>query len=146
MFNFWGTIVVDTLGIALAFLVSCPPLLRRQFRHPSLSPGSLPPRRRINGSSNRWGTPYGLFLQHLAYCCFLGGVMNVPAIAVPFAEHAIFASVSCVVGEGPHNGWFYVFATGCIIAASTVLGSGMAVGLYSRDSIRRKRSDTLDGQ
>jgi hydrogenase/urease accessory protein HupE len=34
-----------------------------------------------------------------------------------------------LVGEGPHNGWFFVFAAGCLIAAWAVLGSGMAVGL-----------------
>jgi urease accessory protein len=89
----------------------------------------------------------------------LGGVMNVSGIPIPFAEHAIFASVIvlgglvayqkrlpllvglavvaffamfhgvALVGEGPHNGWFLVFAPGCLIAAWTVLGSGMAVGL-----------------
>jgi len=89
----------------------------------------------------------------------LGGLMNVSGIAIPFAEHAIFASVLvlggllayrrqlpllaglavvaffaifhgvALVGEGPHNGWFFVFAAGCLIAAWAVLGSGMAVGL-----------------
>ena len=89
----------------------------------------------------------------------LGGVMNVSGIAIPFAEHAIFASIIvlggllayrrqlpllmglavvgffaifhgvALVGEGPHNGWFLVFAAGCLIAAWAVLGSGMALGL-----------------
>ena len=85
--------------------------------------------------------------------------MNVSGIAVPFAEHAIFASIIVLggllayrkqlpllvglavvafvamfhgivlVGEGPHNAWFFVFAAGCLIAACFVLGSGMTVGL-----------------
>jgi urease accessory protein len=85
--------------------------------------------------------------------------MNVSGIAVPFAEHAIFASIIvlggllayrkqlpllvglavvaffamfhgvALVGEGPHNGWFFVFAAGSLIAAWAVLGSGMAFGL-----------------
>ncbi len=90
---------------------------------------------------------------------YLGGVMNVSGIAVPFAEHAIFASIIvlggllayrkqlpllvglavvaffatfhgiALVGEGPHNAWFFVFAAGCLIAAWAVLASGMTVGL-----------------
>src|SRR5215472_969829 len=89
----------------------------------------------------------------------LGGVMNVSGVAVPFTEHAIFASIIvlggllayrkqlpllvglamvaffaifhgvALVGEGPHNAWFFVFAAGCLIAAWAVLGSGMIVGL-----------------
>ena len=85
--------------------------------------------------------------------------MNVSGIAVPFAEHAIFASIImlggllayrkqlpllvglavvaffamfhgiALVGEGPHNAWFFVFAAGCLIAACAVLGGGMTVGL-----------------
>ncbi len=89
----------------------------------------------------------------------LGGVVNVSGIAVPFDEHAIFASIIvlgsllaykkqlplliglavvaffamfhgvAIVGEGPHNGWFAVFAAGCLIAAWVVLGCGMVIGL-----------------
>ncbi len=101
-----------------------------------------------------WAVPAAFSLLLL-----LGGVMNVSGIAVPFVEHAIFASIIvlggllayrrqlpllvglvvvalfamfhgvALVGEGPHNGWFFVFASGCLIAAWVVLGSGMAVGL-----------------
>src|SRR5258707_6591338 len=89
----------------------------------------------------------------------LGGVMNVSGVAIPFAEHVIFASMIvlggllayrkqlpllvgltvvgffaifhgvALVGEGPHNAWFFVFAAGCLIAGWVVLGSGMACGL-----------------
>lgn len=89
----------------------------------------------------------------------LGGVMNVSGVAIPFAEHVIFASMIvlggllayrkqlpllvgltvvgffaifhgvALVGEGPHNAWFFVFAAGCLIAGGVVLGSGMACGL-----------------
>ena len=92
----------------------------------------------------------------------LGGLMNVSGISIPFAEHAIFASIIvlgglltyrkqlprliglavvaffaifhgvAIVGEGPHNAWFFVFAAGCLIAAWAVLSSGMAVGLLLR--------------
>jgi urease accessory protein len=101
-----------------------------------------------------WAVPVAFSLLLL-----LGGVMNVSGIAVPFAEQAIFASIIvlggvlayrkqlpllvglavvaffamfhgvALVGEGPHNGWFFVFAVGCLIAAWAVLGIGMAVGL-----------------
>ena len=101
-----------------------------------------------------WAVPAAFSLLLL-----LGGVMNVSGIAIPFAEHAIFASIIvlggllayrrelpllmglaavgffaifhgvALVGEGPHNGWFLVFAAGCLIAAWAVLGSGMALGL-----------------
>jgi urease accessory protein len=101
-----------------------------------------------------WAVPAAFSLLLL-----LGGVMNVSGLAVPFTDHAIFASVIvlggllayrkrlslvmgfasvaffalfhgvALVGEGPHNGWFFVFAMGCLIAAWGVLGSGMAVGL-----------------
>src|SRR4029077_16977123 len=101
-----------------------------------------------------WAVPAAFSLLLL-----LGGVMNVSGIAVPFAEHAIFASIIvlggllayrkrlplfvglasvaffalfhgvALVGEGPRNGWFFVFAIGCLIAAWAVLGCGMAVGL-----------------
>jgi urease accessory protein len=101
-----------------------------------------------------WAVPAAFSLLLL-----LGGVINVSGIAIPFAEHAIFASIIvlggllayrrqlsllvglavvgffaifhgvALVGEGPHNGWFLVFAAGCLIAAWAVLGSGMALGL-----------------
>ena len=101
-----------------------------------------------------WAVPAAFSLLLL-----LGGVMNVSGIAVPFAEHAIFASIIvlggllayrkqlpllvglgvvaffamfhgiALVGEGPHNAWFFVFAVGCLVAAWAVLGSGMTVGL-----------------
>jgi len=101
-----------------------------------------------------WAVPAAFSLLLL-----LGGVANVSGIAVPFAEHAIFASIIvlggllayrkqlqllmglavvaffamfhgvALVGEGPHNGWFFVFALGCLIAACAVLGGGMTVGL-----------------
>ena len=94
-----------------------------------------------------------------SFLLLLGGIMNVSGIAVPFAEHAIFASIIvlggllayrkqlpllvglavvaffamfhgiALVGEGPHNAWFFVFAAGCLIAACAVLGSGMTVGV-----------------
>jgi urease accessory protein len=100
-----------------------------------------------------WAVPAAFSLLLL-----LGGVMNVSGIAIPFAEHAIFASIIvlggllvcrrrlplllglavvaffamfhgvALVGEGPHNGWFFVFAAGCLIAAWAVLASGMALG------------------
>jgi urease accessory protein len=101
-----------------------------------------------------WAVPAAFSLLLL-----LGGVMNVSGIAMPFAEHAIFASIIvlggllayrkqlpllvglavvaffamfhgiALVGEAPHNAWFFVFAVGCLVAAWAVLGSGMAVGL-----------------
>jgi urease accessory protein len=101
-----------------------------------------------------WAVPAAFSLLLL-----LGGVINVSGFTVPFVEHAIFASIIVIgglltyrkrlplslglilvaffalyhgvalVGEGPHNGWFFVFAAGCLIAAWAVLGSGMAVGL-----------------
>lgn len=101
-----------------------------------------------------WAVPAAFSLLLL-----LGGLMNVSGIAVPFTEHAIFASIIvlggllayrkqlpllaglavvalfamfhgvALVGEGPHNAWFFVFAAGCLIAAWAVLGSGMIVGL-----------------
>ena len=101
-----------------------------------------------------WAVPAAFSLLLL-----LGGIMNVSGIAVPFAEHAILASIIvlggllayrkqlpllvglavvaffamfhgiALVGEGPHNAWFFVFAAGCLIAACAVLGSGMMVGL-----------------
>ena len=101
-----------------------------------------------------WAVPAAFSLLLL-----LGGVMNVSGIAIPFAEHAIFASIIvlggllayrrqlpllvglavvgffaifhgvALVGEGPHNGWFLVFAAGCLIAAWAVLGNGIALGL-----------------
>jgi urease accessory protein len=106
------------------------------------------------GSYAFWAVPAAFSLLLL-----LGGVMNVSGIAVPFAEHAVFASIIvlggllayrrrlpllgglavvaffalfhgvALVGEGPHNGWFFVFAAGCLIAAWAVLGSGMVLGL-----------------
>ena len=44
------------------------------------------------------------------------------------AFFAMFHGIA-LVGEGPHNAWFFVFAAGCLIAACAVLGSGMTVGL-----------------
>jgi urease accessory protein len=106
------------------------------------------------GGSALWAVPAAFSLLLL-----LGGVMNVSGFAVPFVEHAIFASIIVIgalltyrkrlplfrglvfvaffalfhgvalVGEGPHNGWFLVFAAGCLIASWAVIGSGMAVGL-----------------
>ena len=106
------------------------------------------------GGCALWAVPAAFSLLLL-----LGGVMNVSGLAVPFADHAIFASIIvlggllasrkrlplfvglasvaffalfhgvALVGEGPHNGWFFVFAIGCLIAAWAVLGCGMAVGL-----------------
>lgn len=106
------------------------------------------------GSCALWAVPVAFSLLLL-----LGGVMNVSGVAVPFAEHAIFASIIvlgglltfrrqipllaglavvaffgifhgvALVGEGPHNGWFFLFAAGCLIAAWAVLGGGMAAGL-----------------
>src|SRR6266436_9634630 len=82
-----------------------------------------------------WAIPAAFSLLLL-----LGGVMNVSGVAVPFADHAIFASIIvlggllayrkrlplfvglasvaffalfhgvALVGEGPRNGWFFVFA------------------------------------
>ena len=104
-----------------------------------------------------WAVPAAFSLLLL-----LGGVMNVSGLAIPFVEHAIFASIIvlgsllayrkrvplllglafvaffalfhgvALVGEGTHNSWFFVFATGCLIAAWVVLGSGMAVGVLLR--------------
>jgi urease accessory protein len=101
-----------------------------------------------------WAVPAAFSLLLL-----LGGVMNVCGIGVPFAEHAIFASLIvlggllayrrplplllglavvaffalfhgvALVGEGPHDGWFFAFAVGCLIAAWAVLAVGMASGL-----------------
>jgi urease accessory protein len=101
-----------------------------------------------------WAVPAAFSLLLL-----LGGTMNVSGLAVPFVEHAIFASIIvfggllayrkrlplfvglavvaffalfhgvALVGEGPHNGWFVVFAVGCLIAAWAVLACGMAAGL-----------------
>jgi len=106
------------------------------------------------GGSALWTVPAAF-----SFLLLLGGIMNVSGIAVPFAEHAIFASIIvlggllayhkqlpllvglavvaffamfhgiALVGEGPHNAWFFVFAAGCLIAACAVLGSGMTVGL-----------------
>jgi urease accessory protein len=88
----------------------------------------------------------------------MGGVMNVMGFAFPFADQAIYASIIvlggllayqrqlplllplaavaffalfhgvALVGEGARNGWFFVFAAGCLIAAWAVLGVGMALG------------------
>jgi urease accessory protein len=110
-----------------------------------------------------WSVPAAFSLLLL-----LGGVMNVSGIAVPFVEHAIFASIIvlggllvyrkklpllvglvvvaffamfhgvALVGEGPHNAWFFVFAVGCLIAAWAVLGSGMAVGLLLKRLNQRR--------
>jgi hydrogenase/urease accessory protein HupE len=44
------------------------------------------------------------------------------------ASFAMFHGVA-LVREDPHNGWFFVFAAGCLIAAWAVLGSGMTVEL-----------------
>src|SRR5260221_8588180 len=85
----------------------------------------------------------------------LGGVMNVSGVAIPFAEHVIFASMIvlggllayrkqlpllvgltvvgffaifhgvALVGEGPHNAWFLLFAAGCLIAGGVVWASVM---------------------
>jgi urease accessory protein len=104
-----------------------------------------------------WAVPAAFSLLLL-----LGGVMNISGLAVPFVEHTIFASIIvlggllayrkrlplllglalvaffalfhgvALVGEGPHNSWFFVFAAGCLIAAWAVLGSGMVVGLFLR--------------
>jgi urease accessory protein len=101
-----------------------------------------------------WAIPAAFSLLLL-----MGGVMNISGLAIPFVEHAVFASVIVIggllayrkrlpllvglaliaffalfhgvalVGEGPHNDWFLVFAAGCLIAAWAVLGIGMAVGL-----------------
>jgi urease accessory protein len=106
------------------------------------------------GGHALWAVPAAFSLLLL-----LGGVLNVSGIAVPFAEHGIFATIIvlggllasrkqlpllaglavvaffamfhgiALVGEGPHNAWFSVFTAGCLIAAWAVLGSGMIVGL-----------------
>ena len=47
------------------------------------------------------------------------------------AFFAMFHGIA-LVGEGPHNAWFFVFAVGCLVAAWAVLGSGMTVGLLLR--------------
>jgi len=100
----------------------------------------------------------------------LGGMMNVLGIAAPLGEQVIFASIVvmggllayrkqlpllvgvgviaffatfhgfALVGQGPHNGWFPVFAAGCLIAAWAVLGSGMAVALLLK---RLKRPQVI---
>jgi urease accessory protein len=101
-----------------------------------------------------WIVPAGFSLLLL-----MGGIINLSGFAMPFAEHAIFASIIvlggllayrkplpllaglgwvaffalfhgvALVGEGPRNGWFLIFAAGCLMAAWAVLGSGMALGL-----------------
>ena len=107
------------------------------------------------GGSALWAVPTAFSMLLL-----LGGMMNVSGIGLPFVEHAIFASIIvlggllayrkrlplmlalaviaffamfhgvALVGEGPHNAWFLVFATGCLIAAWAVLASGMLVGCF----------------
>jgi urease accessory protein len=101
-----------------------------------------------------WAVPAAFSLLLL-----LGGIINVSGLGVPFADHMIFASIivlggllayrkrlplfvglasvaffalfhgAALVGEGPHNSWFFMFATGCLVAAWAVLACGMAVGL-----------------
>jgi hydrogenase/urease accessory protein HupE len=44
------------------------------------------------------------------------------------AFFAMFHGVA-LVGEGPHNAWFFIFAGGCLIAAWAVLTGGMLIGL-----------------
>src|SRR5262249_1695215 len=93
------------------------------------------------------------------FLLFFLGIIKVSGIALPFAADAVFLSIIlfrglfafrqhrpplvglavvaffamfhgiALVGEGPHNAWFFVFAAGCLIAACAVLGSGMTVGL-----------------
>jgi urease accessory protein len=107
------------------------------------------------GGPSLWAVPATFSILLL-----LGGIMNVLGMAVPFVEHAIFASIIvlggflayrrqlpllfglgivaffamfhgvALVGEGPHNAWFFVFAGGCLIAAWAVLASGMLIGLF----------------
>ena len=114
-----------------------------------------------------WAVPAAFSLLLL-----LGGVMNVSGVAVPFTEHAIFASIivlggllACrrplrlllgltvvaffamfhgvaLIGEGPHDGWFFAFAAGCLMAAWAVLAGGMATGLLlkRRNQLQAVRS------
>ena len=107
------------------------------------------------GGSALWAVPTSFSMLLL-----LGGVTNVSGIGVPFVEHAIFTSLIvlggllayrkqlplllglavvaffamfhgvALVAEAPHNAWFLVFATGCLIAAWAVLGSGMLAGFF----------------
>jgi urease accessory protein len=107
------------------------------------------------GRSALWAVPTAFSLLLL-----LGGVVNVSGIGVPFVEHAIFASLIVLGGllagckqlplllglavvaffamfhgvalaaDGPPKAWFFVFATGCLIAAWVLVGSGMLVGFF----------------
>jgi urease accessory protein len=107
------------------------------------------------GGSALWAVPTAFSILLL-----LGGVMNVSGIGLPFVEQAIFASMIvlggllafhrhlplllglavvaffamfhgvALVAEAPHNAWFLIFATGCLIAAWVVLGSGVLVGFF----------------
>lgn len=58
------------------------------------------------------------------------GLLRLPLLAglAVVAFFAMFHGIA-LVGEAPHNAWFFVFAAGCLIAAWAVLGSGMAAGL-----------------
>jgi len=105
------------------------------------------------GGAALWVLPCAFSLLLL-----LGGTLNVCGVSVPLAEQAIFASMIVVggllsfrrrksllvtlaivgaaatfhgnvlIGEAPHNSWFFFFALGCLIAAFALQAAGMWTG------------------
>jgi len=110
-----------------------------------------------------WAVPASFAALLLA-----GGIVNICGVAVPFLEQGILASVVlmgamlalkpqwplaagmavvagfaayhgvALVGEGPHNLWFALFAFGCLLAAAVVLGCGMLLGLLLQKTAHQK--------
>jgi urease accessory protein len=105
------------------------------------------------GGAALWVLPCAFSLLLL-----LGGTLNVCGVSLPIAEQAIFASMIVVggllsfhgrksllvtlavvgavasfhgnvlIGEAPHNSWFFFFALGCLIAAFALQAAGMWTG------------------
>jgi urease accessory protein len=105
------------------------------------------------GGTALWALPcaFSLFL-------LLGGALNVCGVPVPLPEETVFASLivmggllavrwrvsftlvlgivglaaafhgNALIGNAPHNSWFFPFAIGCLIAAFAVQAAGIASG------------------
>jgi urease accessory protein len=106
------------------------------------------------GGRARWALPCAFSVLLL-----LGGALNVAGLPVPLAEQVLFASTivlggllasrwraplwlvlgivaivaaiqgNTLIGEAPRTSWFFLFASGCLLAAFALQATGLAVGL-----------------
>jgi urease accessory protein len=99
----------------------------------------------------------------------LGGALNICGVSVPLVEQVIFASMivvsgllafrwkasllvvlaivgfvatvygNNVIGEAPHNSWFFLFIIGCLISSVGLLAAGVGAGSVIKKFSEKER-------